>query len=299
VIYEDPSTPPTLGKSLRTLSVAPGYLSRLYSDLTVEIPTQLPDGLELWPNQPLVLKAGVQSALAVVDPEGQTISRINEELGFFKISGRNKEQQGLLNLLHNPDVRVVVITGPAGTGKSLLVSAWALHMLLEVAEWSRLMLAKPLEITTGTRYWGTVPGDANDKFAPFLRSYNMTFENLVGPHGAQYLQAARDKGKIEFFPLELMRGVSIRDSIVWYDEVQNLNSHEMQTLGSRIDDVGHSKLIVSGDTQQRAKRIDIGDTGLRKLVTSPAFLRSPLTAHVHLTRIERGAVAQLFHDVFG
>lgn len=298
MIYNDVTPYPALGKSLRILEVDPRMLDQIYENHEVEIPALLPEGLDLWPNQAVVLRSHKRSALGLVTPEGDKITRVNEDLSFFKVKGINKEQQGLLNLLHSPRTRLVVITGPAGTGKSLVVSAWALHMLLEVKQWSKLMLAKPLEITTGTKYWGTVPGDAGDKFAPFLRSYEMTFENLVGRNGLQYLQAAKGRGAIEFFPLELMRGVSIRDSIVWYDEVQNLNAHEMQTLGSRIDDVGETKLIISGDIKQRDKRIDIQETGLSKLVMSPAFLKSPLTAHVHLTRIERGEVAQLFHDVF-
>lgn len=298
MILQDVTVDPTPGKSLRTLEVDSRMILQLFDTGKVAIPEELPEGLELWPNQPVVLRSGQTSAVGLVDSRGQNIIRVNEELEFFGIRGRNKEQQGLLHLLRSQGVRVMVITGPAGTGKSLLVSAWALHMLLNEKKWSKLMLSKPLEITTGTRYWGTVPGDADDKFAPFLRSYMMTFESLVGEKGMEYIHTARDKGAIEFFPLELMRGVSIRKALVWYDEVQNLNAHEMQTLGSRIDDVGGTNLIISGDIKQRDKDIDIRQTGLSKMVSSKAFLKSPLTAHVHLSRIERGAVAQLFHDVF-
>lgn len=292
------SNPPAdhvFGKSLRTLEVDSRDLDSLYQDGYCDLYCDE----DLWPNQPLVLRCGPHKCgLGLVGANGVTVRRVSEDTSFFRISGRNKEQMMLLNLLQDPTIRVVVITGAAGTGKTLLVSAYAMHKVLEVKEWERLLLSKPLEVTTSTRYWGTVPGDANEKFAPFLRSYLMTFENIIGKGGVQYIQSAKEQGVIEFFPLELMRGVSIQSSIVWYDEVQNLNQHEMQTLGSRIDDVGRSKIILSGDFQQIDKRLSKDKTGLLKLVESPEFLRSPLTAHVHLTKIERGAVAQLFHDVF-
>lgn len=298
MILSDARSKPPIGKTLRTLNAESYTLDTLYADKFCKVSW---DNLEtpLYPNQPVVLRSGKSSALALVNPEGDRLNLVDTELSFFKVSARNKEQHMIMNLLLDPKIRVVVVTGAAGTGKSLCIGAYALHKVLETQEWEKLLLSKPLEVTTRTKFWGTVPGDEDDKFAPFLRSYMMMFENMMGKSGVQYLQSAKDRGTLEFFPLELMRGVSIQNSIVWFDEVQNLNAHEMQTLGSRIDDVGNSKLIISGDLKQRDSEIQRTDTGLMQLVQSPAFLESPFTAHVHLTKIERGVVAQLFHDVFG
>lgn len=295
MIISDISSKPSFGKSVRTLEVSTDLINAFYAQGHYELGEC---DIQLWPNQPLILKAGPQSALALVSKEGTHLIKLKEKIAYFDVEPRNTEQAMLFNLLHNPDIRVMVVTGAAGTGKSLLLSAYALQSVIKTHAWKRLLLSKPLEVTTGTKYWGTVPGDAGDKFAPFLRSYNMTFASIVGRHGMEYLEVAREKKAIEFFPLELMRGVSLKDAIVWYDEVQNLNAHEMQTLGSRVDDVGNTKILLSGDIKQRDKRIQKRDTGLRLLTESPHFLKSPFTAHVHLDKIERGVVAQLFHDVF-
>lgn len=296
-MYKDISDYPPYGKTVRVFEVHPSVIDTLYDQDSYPVD----DSLGVYPNQALILKSefGSQSCLCYVDKSGRYLVPANEDISYFKIRGRNKEQKLLQNLFADPEIRVIVITGAAGTGKTTMIGGYCLSQLMEERNYSKLLLSKPLEIVTTTRYWGTVPGDADDKFGPFLKSYQMMFENLVGGAGGRsYVQTAIQKGSIEFFPLELMRGASLRDSIVWYDEAQNLNYHEMETLGSRIDDVGRTKLILSGDLGQRDKKIARGATGLNRLVTSPHFLNSPFTAHIDLRKNERGAVSQLFFDVF-
>jgi hypothetical protein len=187
------------------------------------------------------------------------------------------------------------------THNSLGIGAYGISQVLEAQEdqgYGKMILAKPLEIVTQTRFWGTVPGDENEKFGPFLKSFALMFENIVGKEGSRYIQQAITKKTIEFLPLELMRGATLRDAIVWYDEAQNLDKHECATLGTRIDDVGHSKLIMSGDLNQMDRQLTRGHTGLDTLCTSRHFLSSPLTCHVDLKVIERGKIAELFHKVF-
>lgn len=185
------------------------------------------------------------------------------------------------------------------THNTTLIGSYALAQVLEFNNFGKMLLSKPLEIATRTRYWGTMPGDEDEKFGPFLKSYQIMFENMSGgKQGESFFKAAVDKGEIDFMPLELMRGATLRDAIVWYDEAQNLNHKEMQTLGSRLDDRGQSKLILSGDLGQRDRRIDREKTGLMKLATSNHFLNSSFTAHVDLVQNERGELSQLFYDVF-
>lgn len=184
------------------------------------------------------------------------------------------------------------------THNTLLVGSYALDQVLDQKKYEKLILSKPLEIVTRSRYWGTTPGAEQEKFAPFLRSFTITFEDLVGKNGSSYISTMVSNGVIDFMPLELARGTSLKKSIVYYDEAQNLNYHELETLGTRIDDVGKSKLILTGDLNQRDKRIQKKRTGLWKLVNSPFFLNSPFTAHVHLTHIERGEIAEMFFRVF-
>jgi predicted ribonuclease YlaK len=263
---------------------------------SIDIPDK--DDIDVYPNQPLVLKNHESSTLALVSNNGNRIKKIDEHVSFFDIKGRNKEQKHLMNILRDDDIRCIVVTGPAGTGKSTVIASHLLDRVLEKRDYEKMILSKPLEIVTRTRYWGTVPGDEEEKFDPFLKSYQMMFEDMVSERGTSYIEQEIEKGKIDFLPLELMRGASIKDSLCWYDEAQNLNHHEANSLGSRIDDEGRSKLIMSGDLHQRDRNIKRKQTGLMKMVSDPAFLNAPFTAHVHLTANERGDISQLFHDIF-
>lgn len=294
MFVKDLSENPAFGKSVRVYEVSPATINDLYSQGYVKVDSDFP----VYPNQPLVLRAGQQSALAYANRQGDQLIAVDLETSFFKIRGRNKEQTLLLNLFQDPKIRLVVVTGAAGTGKTVCIGGYAMHQLFESSNYKKLTMSKPLEIVTRSKYWGTVPGGENEKFSPFLKSYSILFEGLIGENGKAYVETAMNRGVIDFMPVELMRGVSLKESIVWYDEAQNLNHHEMETLGSRIDDVGESKLILSGDLNQQDGRITESQTGLYRLLASNHFLNSPHTAHVHLVQNERGVISQLFFDVF-
>lgn len=282
------------GKTSKTVNVEPQLIDRIHRSGSVE----KPDEMDAYPNQPLVLKGkSSSSALAMVSNDGFSLQLIDEEVNFSEIEGRNKEQMFLLNTLRDQDIRCVVVTGAAGTGKTTCIGGYMMEKVLEKNEYEKMILSKPLEIVTKTRYWGTVPGDEEEKFAPFLKSFKIMFESMAkGRKG--YIEQAVANGDIEFMPLELMRGATLQQCLCWYDEAQNLNHHEVKTLGSRIDDDGQSKLILSGDLNQRDRNIDRHRTGIMKLVTSQEFKESSFTSHIHLVQNERGDVSQMFNDIF-
>lgn len=294
--FKDLSTR-SFGKSVKVLQAPPKFINGLHDRGMMEVPNEM----EVHPNQPLVLKCGQQSCLARVGRRKRFVIRVTGDMPDpnLGITGRNKEQTLLQHLLQDPKVRCIVITGPAGTGKTTVAGAYALEQLWQNDSGpEKLYLSKPLEIVTGTSYWGTVPGDEHDKFAPFLKSFELIFKSLVSERGHKYIETAMQKDVIEFMPLELMRGATLKECFCWFDEAQNLNNHEVETLGSRIDDEGDSKLILSGDLGQIDRRINKEHTGLMKLVNSPHFLESEHTAHVDLIQNERGEISQMFFDVF-
>lgn len=286
---------PDSHKSLRVVEISAEAMNAIHKEGSIGVEAVQ---MQLYPNQPLVLKSGGQaSALGIVDNTAKTIVRKDSDLCFEGVTPRNKEQKLLFHLLHDAGIRVLVVTGAAGVGKTLMIGAHAFTTVTKDKE-RKMILSKPLEIVTKTRFWGTVPGDENEKFGPFLKSYMILFESLGGKRSAGYVEKLVESKKIEFMPLELMRGVSLKNAYVWFDEAQNMDHHEMETLGSRIDDVGLSRLVLSGDLNQQDRDISEGDTGLHHLVRSHAFLNSPHTAHIDLIKNERGVVSQLFFDVF-
>lgn len=295
-MFNDISETPNFGKGVRVFEVSSDTINTLYHQGYINIDTFCTP--KVFPNQPLILKSGQQSALVLVSASGTTATPVNQSAGFWGIRARNTEQLFLMNMLSNPMIRLLVITGAAGTGKTLCIGSHALDAVLKEKRYKKLILSKPLETVGRGRFLGTVPGTMEDKFQPFLMSYMGMFDTLMGEKGQEYLKTAMSNKAIEFVPLELMRGISMRSSLAWFDEAQSIGSYEMETLGSRIDDTGESKLILSGDLNQRDRDIAKKETGLFKLVASRPFMESPYTASIHLVENERGVISQLFYDVF-
>ena len=249
-----------------------------------------------YPNQYLVLKSnGQNSQLAKISTDGKSIIKINEKLEYFSIKPKNKEQTFLFDMLSNETLKVITVTGKAGTGKSLLIGAYLLEMINE-GKIDKLVISKPMEIVGNSKYFGTVPGDEKEKFSPFLLNFKYLFDKLSEEGGA-YFEALVKKGMIEFIPLELMRGVSFGgNTAIYLDECQNIPNPVLLTLGTKVGD--ESRLILSGDVNQ----IDVKGAdfypGINKLIGNEMYRNSPITGHIHLLKIERGPVAQLFADIY-
>lgn len=287
---KDISKSPAFSKSLRVLEVPASMVNELFQEDIVAYPE---GELKVYPNQPLILKCGQQSALAIVSRDGAFVKRV-KPVDHFGVRGKNKEQELLQTILDDPDIRCVVITGRAGTGKSTLISGYILEALAKKLI-KKAIFSKPLEVVGTSKFVGTLPGDADEKAAPFMESFKGCFEGIKGGSaGLKYYEKS-----IQFMPLEYMRGMSIKDSIAWFDEAQNLDFHSCETLGSRIDDRGGSKLILCGDLNQiDNRRINQEQSGMLKMLTSPAFMESPHTATIDLVKNERGEISELFFKIF-
>jgi PhoH-like ATPase len=252
---------------------------------------------DLYPNQFLVLKsAGQTSALAKISNDGKKIVPIKQNWDFFGVIPKNKEQIMLFNVLADESLKVVTVTGKAGTGKSLLIGSYLCDALTK-KKIDKIVISKPMEIVGGSKYYGTVPGDSDEKFAPFLLNFKYLFDKLAGDKGKSYFDMFLTKGLIEFMPLELMRGVSFSgNTVVYLDEAQNVDDHIIKTLGTRIGE--ESRLIISGDYNQVDVKTKGFKPGIMKVIESEIFKQSPITGHIHLLKVERGPVAELFTKIF-
>lgn len=253
-----------------------------------------------YPNQYLVLKSnGSESQLAKISADGKFIVGINQNLEFFGIKARNKEQAFLMDMLNDPKLQVITCTGRAGSGKSLLISAYLLEMVSE-GKIDKLILTKPMEVVGGTsaRFIGIMPGDEKEKFNPFLLSFKYLFDKLSNNSGAAYFESLVKKNLIEFIPTELMRGISVGgNTCIYLDEAQNIaGKPNLHMLGTRLAD--SARLFISGDTKQIDVTIKSFKPGILDLIDSEEFKNSPITSHISLNKIERGPVAQLFADIF-
>lgn len=268
-------------------------LGELYKEGFVELESN--EGF--FPNQYLVVKVDKQSALAKVSPDRKRIVLLRDQNpSFFDVRPRNKEQTMLMDLLKDESIQVVTVTGRAGTGKSLVIGAYLTEMLVN-KKVDKVVISKPMEIVGTSKYFGTVPGDENEKFSPFLLNFKYLFDKLTGERGKSYFEVMQSKGAIEFMPMELMRGVSFPDrTIVYVDEAQNCSDHIIKTVGTRIGE--GCRLILTGDYNQ----IDVKEKGFKpgllSVIESPLYKESAFTGHLHLIKVERGPVAELFTKIF-
>jgi PhoH-like ATPase len=245
-----------------------------------------------YPNQFLVMKSGEHaSVLGRVSPDGLKIFLLNSDVEASGIVPRNKEQIMALNMLLDDSVPLNIMTGRAGTGKTLMALAVALQKI-EEGEYERLILTRPMS-QVGRYDLGALPGDVNEKFMPYQSNFFSNFEQLVGKKAAP--DVVRQYG-IEFLPLQLIRGASFFNSFILADEVQVLDFHEMLTLGTRVSE--GSKLVVMGDLNQRDEKISREKTGLHKIMEDKGMKESGLVAAIELIKVERSPLAKLFADVF-
>ena len=215
------------------------------------------------------------------------------------IRPRNKEQAMALDALTDDRIKAVTLTGPAGTGKTLLTLAAAMQAR-ESGKYERIILTRPMT-QVGKHDLGILPGEVNDKFGPYLQNYMCNMEFLMkggkdkSRNGSGVL-AWIEHYKMEFIPLQLIRGASWPDTFIIADEVQTLPRHEMLTLGTRVGE--NSKIVIMGDLAQRDERIAKHDTGLYNFSNSEIAKKSQLVAHIELLKCERSDISRLFAEVF-
>ena len=209
------------------------------------------------------------------------------------ITAKNLGQRFALDALLNPDIRLVTLTGRAGTGKTLMALAAGLHSVLDTHSYRRLLVTRPV-VPMGKDV-GYLPGDKEEKLRPWMQPIydNLEFlmstmykDQMVG----DMVHRLQDKGLFEVEALTYIRGRSIPQQLIIVDEAQNLTPHEVKTIISRAGD--GTKMVLTGDPYQiDHPYLDFSSNGLCFAVEK--FKDSPLAAHVTLTKGQRSELAEL------
>ena len=149
-------------------------------------------------------------------------------------------QRRYIDAIRNYDI--VIGIGPAGTGKTYLAMAMAIHAFLK-KQVSRIVLARPA-VEAGEKL-GFLPGDLYDKVSPYLRPL---YDALLDMMEAEKAGKLIERGIIEIAPLAFMRGRTLNDSFVILDEAQNTTSEQMKMYLTRLG--FNSKTVITGDVTQ-------------------------------------------------
>jgi len=246
------------------------------------------------PNENFVVRNGSKSALMTYRPNSESFRRI-EKVSAYGIKPRNAEQAFALSALTNPDIKLVTLSGKAGTGKTLLALAAALERR---ADCRQILLARPI-VPLSNRDLGFLPGDIADKLDPYMRPL---FDNLaVIRHqfgdrdpAAKRIAEILENEKLLITPLAYIRGRSLQRVFLIVDEAQNLTPHEIKTIITRAGE--GTRIIFTGDIQQiDHPYLDTLSNGLSYLINR--MVGQPIYAHITLEKGERSALADLATDL--
>ena len=211
--------------------------------------------------------------------------------GVWGVKPRNKEQQFAMDLLLDRDIQIITLIGKAGSGKTLCAIAAGLQQTVDdfmvkgEPHYTRMIVSRPVQPMG--KDLGFLPGTLEEKMKPWLTPIQDNLQFLMG-NDKTTLDMYLDRGRIEIEALTYIRGRSIANAFIIIDEAQNLTTHELKTIITRVGE--GSKIILTGDVEQIDNAyVDETTNGLTHAVEK--FKDFELAGHVTLMRGERSKVA--------
>ncbi|RYD83545.1 MAG: PhoH family protein [Verrucomicrobiaceae bacterium] len=169
---------------------------------------------------------------------------------------RNVAQEDYVDTLLDESKHVVFAMGPAGCGKTLLATQYAIQAL-QSGDFTKIIITRPA-VSVDEQH-GFLPGTLVEKMAPWVLPIMDVFKEHYTP--AQVEKMVLDE-VIEIAPLAYMRGRTFKNAIVLFDEAQNSNINQMKMVLTRIGE--NSRMIVTGDIKQADRGFE--ENGLKDFV---------------------------------
>lgn len=241
-------------------------------------------------NEGVVLRAGSQSALA--RRQGDQLRVIRDRGPVWDLKARSAEQRFAIDLLMDPEVSVVALSGPAGCGKTIMALAAGLEQVVEMRRYDHIGIYRP-PVAVGHADLGFLPGTLDEK----LDAWTEAIDDNLTALAAGDRKAARttrdelvEQNQLAFGSIAHVPGRSISNAFIILDEAQNLEATTIKTLLTRVGE--GAKIVVVGDTSQIDSPFLSGsNNGLSTLIA--AFGGQPCFGHISLARTERSGVAAL------
>ncbi len=209
-------------------------------------------GEEVYPNQYIVDERDFVGRILEVDGSRITLLHLHREslLGreAWGLRPMNLQQAVALDLLLDPDIHLVTLTGAAGSGKTILALAAAIEMTIEQRSYNKIIATRSTPPLAEEH--GFLPGSEEEKMDPWLGAINDNIEalHLEDENPAGSINYVRERACIQFKALNYIRGRSFQRSIILIDESQNLTPHQMKAIITRAGE--GSKVICLGNLAQ-------------------------------------------------
>ena len=214
------------------------------------------------------------------------------------VTTRNREQNFAMNLLMDPEIDFVTLTGTAGTGKTLLALAAGLTQVLDDRRYTEIIMTRAT-VSVGEDI-GFLPGTEEEKMGPWMGALDDNLEFLAkgdGGNAGEWGRAATNeliRSRIKIKSMNFMRGRTFMNKYVIIDEAQNLTPKQMKTLITRAGP--GTKIICMGNLAQiDTPYLTEGSSGLTYAVDR--FKGWPHSGHITLARGERSRLADFASEV--
>lgn len=217
----------------------------------------------------------------------------NEKLAFESkfTTPKNQCQEYYLSQLKHKNKKIVVATGPAGTGKTLFATEWGVRNFL-LGNYEKLIFTRPS--VSVDEDLGYLPGTLEEKMAPWVRPIYDILYTFITPKEVTSL--IEDK-IIEISPLGYMRGRTFKNCWIVADEMQNSSISQMKMLMTRLGE--NSRLIITGDLEQYDRKDEIN--GLEDFLEKFKGKRSSSITSIEFKKsdIQREEVVKEVLDIYG
>lgn len=215
----------------------------------------------------------------------------HQKYAVWGITAKNKEQNFALNLLLDPEIDFVTLTGTAGTGKTLLALAAGLTQVLDDRRYTEIIMTRAT-VSVGEDI-GFLPGTEEEKMGPWMGALDDNLEVLgkTDSSAGEWGRAATNeliRSKVKIKSLNFMRGRTFMNKFVIIDEAQNLTPKQIKTLITRAGP--GTKVVCMGNLAQiDTPYLTEGSSGLTYTVDK--FKSWPHSGHITLARGERSRLA--------
>ncbi len=271
-------------------NVDPDLIDKIYATPEGVNADLLDFKVTLEPNDCFILRSVRNSVLARYNPYTEKIKKVDKTPS-YGIVPRNAEQSFAIEILNDPNIKLVALTGKAGTGKTLLALASALK---QADMFKQILLARPI-VALANKDLGFLPGDEKQKIAPYMQPL---FDNLnviktqltPGSPDIRRIDDLQKNNQLVIEALAFIRGRSLSETFCIIDEAQNLTPHEVKTIITRAGE--GTRMVFTGDIQQiDSPYLDAQSNGLAYMVDK--MKGQELFAHINLIKGERSELSEL------
>lgn len=292
--YENQSVDESkLNSGIRDINVEYGCIDLLYKDKGLYV-----DNDSLFHNACLTLREPNGKTALARYYKDENIARpiILPKEGVFGIKPRNREQQFAFDLLLDDEIKLVILSGFAGTGKTLITCATGLLKVISEGRYNRFTVSRPT-VPMG-KDLGYLPGSLDEKISPWVQPVYDNLEFIMMSHGKKksgiHYEEMFNQDLIRIEALTYIRGRTLPNQFILIDEAQNTNIHELKTIISRCGE--NTKIILTGDPDQiDSPYMDKSSCGIS--IAKERFHDNKMVGHLTLSKGERSELANLAASV--